>query len=172
MKIRTIEMMVGALLIAGIASLLLLALQVSGLTSFMQPVSGYTISAEFSNIGGLKPRAKVSLAGVVVGRVTSVRLDPESFYAKVSIRINDRHLDRLPIDSRASIMTAGLLGDNYIALMPGFDENDFLKEGSIIRVENTDSALALEQLISKFVAGQASAGPKPEESQPKKRNSS
>lgn len=154
-KMRTVEIAVGALMIAGIASLLMLALQVSGLSSFWKTESGYKVYAQFENIGSLKVRAKVSVAGVVVGRVTAVELDPNSFYAKVSMAIDADRSDKFPVDSQASIMTAGLLGDNYITLTPGFD-TEYLQEGSVIPAENTHSALILEKLISKFLANSVS----------------
>ena len=156
MKMRTVEITVGAFMIAGILSLLMLALQVSGLSYFFKEEPGYRVQAEFSNIGGLKVRAKVSLAGVVVGRVVKIGLEPETFNATVWIAINPNRVDKLPIDTHASILTAGLLGDNYISLTPGFNDTQFLKEGDIIPVGSTDSAVILEQLISKFLAGQAS----------------
>ncbi len=158
MKMKTVEISVGAFMVAGIAALLMLALQVSGMGNFFQKESGYQVRAAFSNIGGLKVRAKVSVAGVVVGRVVSVVLDPTSFDAEVIMIIDPKRLGgKLPVDTRASIMTAGLLGDNYIALSPGFSEKNFLQEGSVITVDNTDSAVVLEQLISKFVANQVSS---------------
>lgn len=156
MKMRTVEITVGAFMLAGILSLLVLALQVSGLSNFYPETAGYKIKAEFSNIGALKVRAKVSIAGVVVGRVIGIELDPKSFNATVIMKIDPRSMkDKLPADTRASIMTAGLLGDNYIALSPGFSETEFLQEGSVISSNNTDPAIVLEQLISKFVANQA-----------------
>lgn len=157
MKMRTVEITVGALMIAGILSLLMLALQVSGLSSFFKEEPGYHIKAEFSNIGALKVRAKVSVAGVVVGRVVKIHLEPDTFNATVWMAIDPKQADKLPIDTRASILTAGLLGDNYISLLPGFNETEFLREGSHIAIGNTDSAVILEQLISKFLAGQVSA---------------
>lgn len=156
MKIRMIEFTVGAFMLAGLISLLVLALQVSGLEHLFQEEPGYKVYAEFSNIGGLKPRAKVSVGGVVVGRVTRIVLEPNSYYAKVTLYINPNRVERLPSDTRASIMTAGLLGDNFISLTPGFDEVRALENGSTIPIVNTDSAVSLEQLISKFMAGQAS----------------
>ena len=157
---RTVEITVGALMIAGILSLLMLALQVSGLSSFFKEEPGYHVKAEFANIGALKVRAKVSVAGVVVGRVVKIHLEPETFNATVLMAIDPKQANKLPSDTRASILTAGLLGDNYISLLPGFDENEFLREGSSIPIGNTDSAVILEQLISKFLAGQVGANKK------------
>ncbi len=154
MKARAVEVTVGLFVIAGIVSLLMLALQVSGLTHLFEEESGYKVKAEFTNLGGLKIRAKVSLAGVTIGRVTHIALEPESFYATVTLSIDPTRVQNLPEDTRASIFTSGLLGDNYISLTPGFSTST-LKEGSIIIAENTDSAVVLEQLISQFLAGQA-----------------
>lgn len=154
MKARAVEVTVGLFVIAGIVSLLILALQVSGLTHLFAEESGYKVKAEFTNLGGLKVRAKVSLAGVTVGRVTDIALEPESFYATVTLSIDPNRVQNLPEDTRASIFTSGLLGDNYISLTPGFSANT-LKEGSMILAENTDSAIVLEQLVSQFLAGQA-----------------
>ncbi len=160
MKMRTVEITVGAFVVAGILSLLMLALQVSGLNYFFREEPGYKIKVEFTNIGSLKVRGKVSLAGVVVGRVVKIGLEPKSFNAVVWISIDPNRIQNLPIDTRASILTAGLLGDNYISLTPGFSETEFLKEGDVIQPGSTDSAVILEQLISKFLAGQASGSNK------------
>ncbi len=160
MKMRTVEITVGALMIAGILSLLMLALQVSGLSNFFREEPGYKVKAEFSNIGSLKVRAKVSIGGVVVGRVTEIGLESDTFNAVVWMAIDPKRVNNLPIDTHASILTAGLLGDNYISLTPGFSETQFLKEGDIIPLGSTDSAVILEQLISKFLAGQASTNNK------------
>lgn len=159
MKMRTVEITVGLFMVAGLLSLLMLALQVSGLGEFFHEEVGYKITAEFSNIGGLKPRAKVAIAGVTVGRVKKIQLEPKTFNAEVILLINPKRLKNyLPADTRASIMTAGLLGDNYIALVPGFSETEYLQDNSFIPIDNTDSAVVLEQLISKFVANQVSPG--------------
>lgn len=158
MKMRTVEITVGAFILFGILSLLMLALQVSGLSHFFKEEPGYHVKAEFTNIGGLKVRAKVSLGGVLIGRVVKISLEPETFNADVWMAIDAKQVDKLPIDSRASILTAGLLGDNYISLTPGFDDKEFLKEGDVIPLGNTDSAVILEQLISKFVAGESQGG--------------
>ena len=115
---------------------------------------GYNITAEFENIGGLKPRARVTVAGVAVGRVTDIRFDPKGYLAKVFIRM-DAPVNNIPDDSRASILTSGLLGDNYIVLTPGFSDQ-FFKAGDNIVVENTNKAIVLEELVSKFMANQAS----------------
>lgn len=156
-RMRTIEIAVGAFIIAGIISLLMLALQVSGLSHFFQEETGYKVYAHFENIGSLKKRAKVSVAGVAIGRVCDIELDPITFNAKVTMCLDADRSDNFPADSQLSIMTAGLLGDNYITLVPGFDNTEFLQEGSTIPVENTHSAMILEKLISKFLANQVSS---------------
>lgn len=153
MRTRIVEMAVGAFILVSIVSFAILALQVSGLQSSFREEKGYQVRVEFNNIGGLKLRSKVTLAGVLVGRVTHIELDPETFNAKVDVRVSHR-FNQIPEDSRASILTAGLLGDNYIGLQPGFSET-VLKEGSEIPVENTDSAIVLEQLVEKFVGQKA-----------------
>lgn len=157
MKQRTVEITVGVFMIIGILSLLMLAIQVSGLKTFFKEEKGYNIRAEFSNIGGLKVRAKVSVAGVVVGRVIKIQLEPDTYNATVSMCIDSSRVNKLPSDTRAGILTSGLLGDNYISLTPGFSETEFLKEGDMIVLGNTDSAIILEQLVSKFLANQVSA---------------
>jgi len=161
MKMRTVEITVGAFMIASILSLLMLALQVSGLNTFYKEDRGYKVKAEFTNIGSLKVRAKVSLGGVLIGRVVRIDLEPKTFNAKVWMIIDPLRVDKLPIDSRASILTAGLLGDNYISITPGFNDTEFLKEGDTIPIDSTDSAVILEQLVSKFLAGQTNGNAKP-----------
>lgn len=153
MQKRTIEIAVGIFFLLGIAAFAVMAIKVSGLSEIYN-ASGYTITAEFENIGGLKPRARVSIAGVAVGRVVSIDFDDKSYLAKVTLNI-DNSVRNLPDDTSASILTAGLLGDNYIGLSPGFSDN-FLKPGANIPLENTNKAVVLEELVSKFFAGQAS----------------
>ncbi len=159
MNMKTIEIAVGVFMVVAIASLLMLALQVSGLNYFFQEAPGYKIKAQFSNIGSLKVKGKVTVAGVVVGRITQIELEPKTYNAVVWLSIDPKRVDKLPIDTRASILTAGLLGDNYISLTPGFDEKDTLKAGDTIGVVSTDPAVVLEQLVAKFLANQASTKP-------------
>lgn len=156
MKLRTAEITVGLFMLAGILSLLMLALQVSGLSFFLKEEPGYKVQAEFSNIGALKVRAKVSIGGVVVGRVVKIALEPETFNATVWMAVDPSRVENLPADTQASILTAGLLGDNYISLTPGFNDKEYLKEGDVIPIGSTNSAVILENLLSKFLAGQAS----------------
>jgi phospholipid/cholesterol/gamma-HCH transport system substrate-binding protein len=151
---KILEVAVGFFILAGAGALLMLAITVSGLTDIYSQNTGYQITADFNNIGGLKLRAKVSIAGVSVGRVVGISLDDQNFIAKVTMLINDEW-HRIPNDSEASILTSGLLGDNYIGVTAGFS-NTFLEEGAHIPIESTTSAIILEQLISKFVSNQAS----------------
>lgn len=143
---RTIETFVGLFLLAAILALVTLAFKVSGLTSFFQQ-PGYSITAEFDDIGQLKERASVKMGGVVIGEVSKVRLDPTTFKAIVNLRINS-NMNDIPDDSTASILTAGLLGDNYIAITPMYSTT-FLKDGS--QIQETHSAMILEKLIGQFM---------------------
>lgn len=143
---RTIESLVGLFLIAAIASLVILAFKVSGLTSFFK-VEGYNVTAQFDDIGQLKVRAPVKMSGVLIGEVSSISLDPQTFKAVVSLRINKDFSD-IPTDSSASILTAGLLGDNYIEVAPMYAK-DFLKNGS--EIQETHSAMILEKLIGQLI---------------------
>jgi phospholipid/cholesterol/gamma-HCH transport system substrate-binding protein len=143
---RTIESFVGLFLLAAIVALLLLAFKVSGLTSFFQP-PGYNVTAVFDDIGQLKVRSPVKVGGVLVGEVFSITLDPASFKALVNLHIEKR-FDKIPDDSSAAILTAGLLGDNYIALTPMYSQS-FLKEGA--EIQDTHSAMILEKLIGQLI---------------------
>lgn len=143
---RLIEALVGLFLIAAFFALTLLAFKVSGLTSLF-PGNSYNVTAAFDDIGGLKIRAPVKIGGVQIGEVTKIALDPVTFKAIVTLRINQDFND-IPDDSSASILTAGLLGDNYIALTPMYNKT-FLKNGSNIQM--TTSAMILEKLIGQFI---------------------
>jgi len=143
---RTIESFVGLFLIAAIAALIVLAFKVSGLTSFFKQ-DGYDVTATFDEIGQLKVRAPIKMGGVTIGEVTGIHLDPSTFRAVVDMRINKKVND-IPSDSSASILTAGLLGDNYVAITPMYS-TEFLKEGSDI--EETHPAIILEKLIGQFM---------------------
>lgn len=152
MKMKRIEVWVGLFVVLGICALLMLAIQVSGLGDFYSAKQGYTVKAAFTNIGGLKVRSKVTIGGVTVGRVMDIELQQNSYdeyQAVVSMSIDDR-VQKISADSSAKILTAGLLGDNYIGIVPGQSE-EFLQEGSTI--ELTSQALLLEDLISKFAVG-------------------
>ncbi len=143
---RTIESFVGLFLLAAIMALLLLAFKVSGLTSFFKP-AGYDVSASFDDIGQLKVRSPVKVGGVLVGEVSSIVLDPSTFKAVVTLHINSR-FNEIPDDSSAGILTAGLLGDNYVAITPMYSQT-FLKNGS--EFQETHSAMILEKLIGQLI---------------------
>ena len=126
--------------------MIVLAFKVSGLTSFFKQ-KGYNITASFDEIGQLKIRAPVKIGGVTVGEVTNIYLDPVTFRAVVNMRIN-QNVNDVPTDSSASILTAGLLGDNYIAITPMYGKN-YLKNGS--ELEETHPAIILEKLIGQLI---------------------
>ncbi len=146
MTTRTIEIAVGIFVALGLAGLFMLAMQVSNISEYRN-TDGYTVNAYFTNIGGLKVRAPVTVSGVRVGRVTAIRYDPERFQARVEMTISAAH-DYLPADTQASIYTAGLLGEQYIALEPG-GEDDVLVDGS--EIFYTQSALVLEEIIGRIL---------------------
>ena len=143
---RSTEIMVGLFVAAGMAALFVLAMKVSNLGDITDE-KGYEVVANFQNIGGLKPRSPVTMAGVRVGRVTSISLDPDTYDAKVTINIYPQY-DNIPIDTSASIFTAGLLGEQYIRLSPGADDF-FLEDGDVIDL--TQPAVVLEQVIGQFL---------------------
>lgn len=143
---RVIEFSVGVFIILGILSLLYLAFQVSGITGLVSQES-YVITADFTNVGDLKVRAPVSIAGVSVGRVIAIDLDPSRFNAVVTMEI-DEDKKNIPIDSTANIYTAGIIGANYISITPGF-ETTTLKNGD--KITNTNQALILQDLIGQFL---------------------
>lgn len=153
MRIRMLEISVGAFMLAGILALVAMAVKVSGL-SLTSSGETYQLHAYFDNTGALKPRSKISIAGVVVGKVSTIELDKHTFMAKVVMDI-DQRIDNIPIDSTASIVTAGLLGEQYISISIGGDEA-FLRPGE--RFEDTQSALILEELIGKFLLGTVNNG--------------
>jgi phospholipid/cholesterol/gamma-HCH transport system substrate-binding protein len=146
---RGIETMVGVFVLMGMLALLFLALQAANLASFGNN-KGYPINARFDNIGGLKPRAPVKSAGVTVGRVTRIRLDPKTYHGVVSMEIDPDVT--FPKDSSAKILTAGLLGDQYIGIEPGSDDKN-LAAGDLIT--QTQSAVVLENLIGQMITGKA-----------------
>lgn len=143
---RTLEIFVGLFMIAGALALVFLATQVSGLTHIAK--SGhYRLTADFDNIGSLKQRAPVRIAGVTIGRVESVILDKKSFRARVTLLIEDRD-NNLPTDTEARIQTEGILGANYVALSPGFDQVNLTNGG---KIAVTHPALILENLIGQML---------------------
>ena len=152
---RKLEFFVGLFLLLGFAAALFMALQSANLGSFSFGHKTYVISADFDNIGGLKPRSAVKSAGVVVGRVQSVVFDPETFQARVTMEMDAKY--PFPSDSSAKILTSGLLGEQYVGIEPGADEAN-LENGSTIR--RTQSAVVLESLISQFLYSKAEDGAK------------
>ena len=152
MNKTVLDLWVGLFVIAGIAALLFLALKV-GSTSAVSTSNSYEIVARFDNIGGLKPRAPVKSAGVVVGRVADIRFDNETFEAAVTLRLDKRYA--FPKDTSAAIMTSGLLGEQYIGLEAGGDSQT-LKDQDRILI--TQSAVVLESLIGQFIYGKAQEG--------------
>lgn len=143
---KLVQPIVGLFILFGILALLVLALKVSGLTQFFNS-NGYNISGNFQNAGSLKIRAPVSIAGVKIGYVKSITLNPQTYDAIVTLHINDKFKD-LPVDTSASIYTEGLLGSNYISLTPGY-ATQYMHNGSVINV--THSALILENLIGQLM---------------------
>jgi len=147
---RVIEIWVGVFIAAGIAALFMLAMKVSNIATFADD-GGYRVTARFNNIGGLKVRSPVSMAGVRIGRVASIGFDIQTYEAVVTMRINQKY-NTLPKDTSASILTSGVLGENYIGLEAGATDR-FLQDGDEIRI--TQSALILENLIGQFLVNQA-----------------
>lgn len=142
----TQDTLVGLFVASGIVGLFFLALQVSNLSAFAAEDT-YQITARFSNSGGLKVKSPVSVAGVRIGRVGAIRLDPQTFESIVEMNI-DTKFKTLPDDTSATIYTAGLLGEQYVNLEPGGSE-DTLKNGS--QIEITQSAIVLEEVIGKYL---------------------
>jgi len=154
---RAIEIGVGVFVALGIAALFMLAMQVSNLgTIGGGDGDSYRISATFSNVGGLKVRAPVTVSGVRVGRIDAIDYDLQAYEAVVIMRIDSAY-DRFPEDTTASIFTSGLLGEQYIALEPGGAMKN-LVDGS--RIQLTQSALVLEQIIGQFLYSMSSSEPK------------
>mgnify|MGYP000739872833 CR=1 FL=1 len=151
---KALEIIVGLFVVLGLAALFMLAMKVSNLTTFAGE-DGYEVTARFENIGGLKVRSPVTVAGVRVGRVSEIGFDNKTFEAVITMTIS-KDYDVLPTDTSASIFTSGLLGEQYVSLEPGGSEKS-LREGSEIRL--TQSAIVLEQVIGQFLYSQAeSAG--------------
>lgn len=152
MEKTTLDLWVGAFVVAGIGALLVLALKVGNLSTF-NGTENYPLHAHFDNIGGLKSRAPVKSAGVVVGRVGEIKFDNERYEALVTLNIDNRY--RFSKDTTASIFTSGLLGEQYVGLETGADTT-MLKSGDTIKL--TQSAVVLEQLIGQFIYNKAGEG--------------
>lgn len=146
MQMRSIEIIVGAFMLAGMISLAILAMRVSGFNVGAE-TNTYTLYARFENIGGLVVRSKVSIGGVVVGRVAEIRLDQDTYTALVRMEI-DSDVQTISVDSTAAILTDGLLGGKYVGLSLGAEEA-FL--GQDDEITDTQSAIVLEELIGKFL---------------------
>ena len=152
MERKTIDLWVGIFMLMGVGALLWLSLRVGNFGED-RPSSTYVVEAKFSNIGGLKAKAPVKSAGVLVGRVSDIKFDNERFQAAVALTMDKRY--SFPKDTSASILTSGLLGEVYIGLEPGGEEKK-LNNGDKITL--TQSAVVLERLIGQFMFGKAAEG--------------
>ncbi|CAM3833960.1 putative phospholipid ABC transporter-binding protein MlaD [Vibrio aerogenes CECT 7868] len=147
---RKIEFWVGSFVLAGICAILVMIFQVADVKGFGTQDT-YQLTAEFDNVGNLKVRSPVKVGGVVVGHVTQISLDKETLRPLVTLAIETQY-DQFPDNSSVQILTAGLIGEQYIGLVPGFiwgDETDMLSNGD--KIEDTKSALVLENLIGQFL---------------------
>ena len=154
-NLKKLELAVGVFVALGLAAFFMLAMKVSNIAELGED-KGYKITARFENIGGLKVRAPVTLGGVRIGRVAGIDLDMRSYEAVVTLSIEPQY-NQLPTDSSASILTSGVLGEQYVGLEPG-GMDDYLKNGSSLKL--TQSALVLEKLIGRMVTN-AVSGEKP-----------
>jgi phospholipid/cholesterol/gamma-HCH transport system substrate-binding protein len=154
MKRKTLDLWAGIFIAIGLGALLFLALKVGNLASF-SAAETYLVKANFDNIGGLKKRAPVKSAGVVVGRVEDIGFDTETYEATVTLSIDKRY--EFPKDTSAKILTSGLLGEQYVGLTAGGDTAK-LKSGDTLKI--TQSAVVLENLISQFLFSKAAEGAK------------
>ncbi len=148
---RSIEMGTGLFVLLGMAALFFLTTQTTGSNS-LSGTDTYEVTARFDNVGSLKNRAPVRMSGVTIGRVTSVRFDPVTLVAEVKLEIESQY-DQIPDDSDAGILTSGLLGSQYIGLQAGGSDLN-LQEGS--EIEFTQSAIIIENLISKYLFNKGS----------------
>ena len=152
MNRSAIDVLVGIFVVLGFGALLFLALQAGNLATFSSGGS-YEVSAKFDNIGGLKVRAPIKSAGVTVGRIADIGFDPDTFQATVKMAMDEKFA--FPSDSSAKILTSGLLGEQYVGLEPGGDDEN-LKAGDEITL--TQSAVVLENLIGQFLYGKSDEG--------------
>lgn len=151
---RAMELWVGMFVALGLAALFFVAMQVSNLAELRTSKDAYTLTARFENVGSLKVRAPVSMGGVTLGRVSRISFDSKTFEAVVEMRIDPAY-KTLPEDTSASIFTAGLLGEQFVGLSPGGSDVP-LKDGD--QIELTQSAIILEEVISKFLFNKAADG--------------
>jgi phospholipid/cholesterol/gamma-HCH transport system substrate-binding protein len=152
MQRKSLDLWVGLFVLLGAAALLFLAMKAGNMSS-LSFAETYPVTAKFDNIGGLKPRAPVKSAGVVVGRVAEIKFDDKSFQALVTMQVEANH--KFPKDSSAKILTSGLLGEQYIGLEPGGDTNNLVAGD---KIKMTQSAIVLENLISQFLFSKAAEG--------------
>ncbi len=152
MNRTVLDLWVGLFVVAGIAALLFLALKVGSMNT-VNSADSYEVTARFENIGGLKVRAPVKSAGVVVGRVAAIQFDNERYEAAVTLRLDKRYA--FPKDSSAAILTSGLLGEQYVGLSAG---GDSVKLKDKDRITLTQDAVVLENLIGQFLYGKAQEG--------------
>jgi phospholipid/cholesterol/gamma-HCH transport system substrate-binding protein len=149
---KTIDVWVGLFVLLGLAALMFLALK-AGNMSTLSFGKTYSITGKFDNIGGLKPQAPVKSAGVVVGRVGDIKFDDKSYQALVTLDLETGY--KFPKDSSLKILTAGLLGEQYIGIEPGGDTNNLVAGD---RISRTQSAAVLEDLINQFIYSKAADG--------------
>jgi phospholipid/cholesterol/gamma-HCH transport system substrate-binding protein len=149
MNKHAIETLVGGFVLLGLGAIVFLALKAANLGSFSSS-KGYELTARFDNIGGLKPRAPVRSAGVNVGRIVSIHLDAKTYQGVVKLQVNEGVT--FPKDSTAKILTAGLLGDQYVGIEPGSDDKTYAPGETI---KQTQSAVVLENLIGQFLFNKA-----------------
>ncbi len=156
MDMRRVEIIVGAFVVAGIAALVTLALKVSSLNS-LPGESTYTIKAKFEDIGGLKVRSPVKIGGVVVGRVAQIDLEPDTMTPRIQMSINKQY-NQLPVDTSAKIDTAGLLGEQFVQLSVG-GEDDILKDGDSLTM--TQPSVSFLGVLSKYMFSEGSKSSTP-----------
>ncbi|MCB5225267.1 outer membrane lipid asymmetry maintenance protein MlaD [Alishewanella sp. 16-MA] len=149
MTTRKIEILVGGFIVLACAAFLMLALKVAD-TGFGGASQTYTLYAKFDNIGGLKVRSPIKVGGVIVGRVGSIELDRVSYTPVVKLEINAEY-SNFPETSSVAILTSGLLGEQYVGLLPGFVDDTVLMLGNGDTIEDTRSAIVLEELIGQFL---------------------
>ena len=153
MERRVVDLWVGLFVVAGFVALMMLALKVGNFGAY-SPKDVYVVMAHFDNIGGLKVQAPVRSSGVVVGRVAGIRFDTKKFDAEVTLTMDSQY--KFPTDTTAAILTSGILGENYVGLEAGGEEQD-LKQGDLIKL--TQSAVVLEKIISQFLYSKAQETP-------------
>ena len=155
MERKAVDLWVGMFVVAGFIALMMLALKVGNFGAY-SPKDVYVVTAHFDNIGGLKEQAPVRSSGVVVGRVAGVRFDSKKFDAEVTLTMDGQF--KFPTDTTAAILTSGILGENYVGLEAGGEEQN-LKQGDVIKL--TQSAVVLEKIISQFLYSKAQETPTP-----------